>query len=227
MPSSTQQVQNAANASRRAASRNDDMNDMVDTSPGAVGPALRHGSGARGSSREPRRVREPSVRGIRARATGQEETKDWLEALQATTNRFDTLERLVRSHASLIADLGQRAVEDASRINDHANKLNTINTTVNNHFENLCEACRNIVSTYETKEQTWLINEKADLINAQLQALMSAVASLGANVPETMTVPVNVPEVNISTPQNQPQQPADVPEQPLDPWAIAVQAARA
>ena len=221
MSSSTQQVQRAASASRRAANRNDDM---VDTNPGAVGPALRHGSGARESSREPRRVREPSVRGVRARATGPEETNDWLEALQATTNRFDTLERLVRSHASLINDLGTRAVEDSNRLNDHANKLDALNANQKQQHENLCEACRNIVSTYETKEQSRLMNEKMDMINAQLQALMSAVASMGVDVPTSQ----DVPEVHIGTPQNlpQPQQPAEVPAQPLDPWAIAAEAAR-
>ena len=145
MSSSTQQVQNATHASRRASSRN---NDMVDDNPGAVGPALRHGSGARESSREPRRTREESVRGVRARAGGPEETKDWLEALQATTNRFDTLERLVRSHASLIADLGTRAVEDGNRLNDHSNKLDSLNTNINKTHENLCEACRHIVDTF-------------------------------------------------------------------------------
>ena len=51
---------------------------------------------------------------------------------------------------------------------------------------------------------------------------MSAVASMGANVPVTMSVP----EVNIGTPQSQPQQPAEVPAQPLDPWAVAAEAAR-
>ena len=143
MSSSTQQVQRDASAIRRASSRNDDM----DTNPGAVGPALRHGSGARESSREPRRVREPSVRGVRARAGGPEETKDWLEALEATTNRFDTLERLVRNHASLINDLGAHAVEHTNRLNDHAGKLDALNTSQKQQHDNLCEACRNIVST--------------------------------------------------------------------------------
>ena len=178
MSSSTQQVQNAAQTSRRAASRNDDMTDNA-----TGGSVSRHGSGARESSREPRRTRETSVRGIRARAGGPEETKGWLEALQATTNRFDTLERLVHSHATLIADLGQRAVDDSNRLNDHANKLDALNTNLKKQHENLCEACRNIVSTYETKEQSRLMNEKMDMINAQLQALMSAVASMGVDVP--------------------------------------------
>ena len=107
--------------------------DMDDDATG--GSASRHGSGARESSREPRRTRETSVRGVRARATGPEETKDWLEALQATTKRLDTLERLVRSHASLINDLGTRAVEDSNRLNDHANKLDTLNTNINKQHE--------------------------------------------------------------------------------------------
>ena len=140
MSSSTQQVQNAAQASRRAASRNDDM----DTNPGAVGTALRHGSGAMESSREPRRTRQTSVRGIRARAGGPEETKDCHEALQATTNWFDTLERLVRSHASLIADLGTRAIDDSNRLTDHANKLDTLHTNINKQHDNICEARRHL-----------------------------------------------------------------------------------
>ena len=71
----------------------------IENATEAIGTENRHGSGAKQSSREPRSTRESSVRGVRARATGPEETKDWLEALQATTSWFDPLERLVRSYA--------------------------------------------------------------------------------------------------------------------------------
>ena len=73
MSSSTKAVQNAASAYRRAAPMNDDMET-------ASGSRSRHGCGAKQSSREGRRTREDSVRGVRARATGPEETKDCLEA---------------------------------------------------------------------------------------------------------------------------------------------------
>ena len=109
MSSSTQQVQNA---SRRAGSHHDRM----DT---AVGAASRHGSGARESSREGRRrTREPSVIGVRARPTGPEEEKYWLEALSTTANRFDTLERMVRNQAQIISDFDARVEEIVNRIHD-------------------------------------------------------------------------------------------------------------
>ncbi len=78
----------------------------------AVGAAGRHGSGARESSREGRRrTRETSVTGVRARPTGPEEKEDWREALSATTNRLDTLERMVRNQAQSISDCDARIFE--------------------------------------------------------------------------------------------------------------------
>ena len=71
----------------------------------AMGYASRHGSGARESSREGRRrTRETSVSGVRARPTGPEEENNWLETLSASTQRFDTFERMVRNQAQMIAD---------------------------------------------------------------------------------------------------------------------------
>ena len=210
MQPSTQQVQNA---SRRAGS----LNDRMDT---AVEAASRHGSGARESSREGRRrSRDNSVHGVRVRPTGPEEKEDWLEALSATTNRFDTLERMVRNQAQFISDFDARIVEIVNRINEHSNKMESINNTVTSHYDNLCEACRSVVATYETKEAAAALDAKVDAINHQLQAVMTAVASYGRAVPDT-----SAQEFDVSTPVF-----ADrdrTQDVPGDPWEKAAEGAR-
>ena len=73
-----------------------------------------------------------------------------------------------------------------------------------------------------------MITEKADLMNAQAQALTSTVASIGIDVPR----PVTVAEVHIGTPPNQPQPPGglkqavDPYQVAADPWVIAAESNR-
>ena len=96
---------------------------------GHNGPSFRHGSGAqssiRSSSRDfDRRERslprtEPEVGHtiIRTWPTGPQEAMDWAAALDTMVNRVVTLERVDRSHAQLIADGTERAVELNNRMN--------------------------------------------------------------------------------------------------------------
>ena len=121
----------------------------------AIGSGARHGSGARLSSREPRRerTRQASEAGTRMRATpvGPQESQDWLEALNASSNRFDTLERLVRNQAQIINDVDARLVDHSNRLNDFANKLDKLNKGYIDNDANLREACRNIVDRYDIR----------------------------------------------------------------------------
>ena len=120
----------------------------------AIGGGARHGSGARLSSREPRRerTRQASEAGTRMRATptGPQESQDWLEVLSTSSNRCDTLERLVRNQAQIINDFDARLVDHGNRLNDYANKLDKLNTGYINNDANLREACKNIVDRYTT-----------------------------------------------------------------------------
>ena len=146
----------------------------------AAGSGACHGSaGARENSREIRRTRtrETSEHGSRLRAdpVGPEEVNDWLEALNTTTNRFDTLERLERSHAQLLNTVDVRLVETHNRLNEYSNKLEALNNTHVASHDNLCEACRNIVSRFENSETAaQALESKMDAINRQLQAVMSS-----------------------------------------------------
>ena len=111
------------------------------------------------------------------------------------------------------------------RLNDHANKLDKLNTGYVSNDENIREACRNIVDRYTTQEQSRALDEKIDLVNAQVQALMSAIASM--NIP--VTIDAQPTEFhNVGNPRNSdPQQPADTDAPSLDPWAQSAEAARA
>lgn len=155
----------------------------------ATGSAACHVSGARFSSREPRRERtcQASEAGTRIRATpiGPKENQDWLDAPNASSNRFDTLERLVRNQAQIVNDIDARIVDHGNRHNDYASKLDKLNMGYIGNDANLREACRNIVDRYTAQEQSRALDEKVDLINAQVQAIMSAVASM--NIPVMTT----------------------------------------
>ena len=111
---------------------------------------------------------------MRTTPVGPEESQDWLEALSASSNRFDTLERLVRNQAQIINDFDARLVDHGNRLNDYANKLDKLNTGYINNDANLREACKNIVDRYTTLEQYKALDEKAELINAQVQAINPA-----------------------------------------------------
>ena len=115
-------------------------------------------------------------RAYRATPIGPQESQDRLEALNASSNRFHTLERLVRNQAQIINDIDSRIVDHGNRLNEYANKLDKLNTSYIDNNANLREACCDIVDRYETQEQARALDEKIDLINAQVQAIMSAVA---------------------------------------------------
>ena len=175
----------------------------------ASGSGARHGSGARLSSREPRRerTRQTSEAGTRLRATpaGPQEHADWLEALNASSNRFDTLERLVRNQAQIISNLEASLIEHNNRINDHANKLERLNTGCTDNDKHLREVCANVVDRYFTLEQARTMDEKVDLISAQIQAVMSAVASTSRPIMTAIRHGSTEPATefhNVSTPRN-------------------------
>ena len=119
------------------------------------------------------------MRGVRARAIGPEDDKHWLEALSVITNRFDTLERMVRNQAQIIAGHDARAVEIANRVNDQSNKCDTINGNVNANFTSMRETCRDVIANYESKGAAAALDAKVDGINAQRQAVMTGKTSYG------------------------------------------------
>ena len=156
---------------------------------------------------------------MRATPVGPEESQDWLEALNASSNRFDTLERLARNQAQIINDVDARLVDHSNRLNDYANKLDKLNKGYIDNGANLREACKNIVDRYTTFEQSKALDEKSEHINAQVQAIMSSIASM--NIPLSVDAPQ--PEFhNVGTPRNSDQQ-----HPPEDAWAQYADAARA
>lgn len=173
----------------RSTSRNPPL--QAQDQPG--GSTARHGSGARFSSREPRR-QERGARSrmlseggtlIRASQSGPQETADWLAALDASLKRIDTLERYVRGHASIIADLETRLVETNNRVNVQTDLLQRVHDANNGTQNNLGEACTNIIDRFESQDAARALAAKVDVIHSELQALMTAVASYTPLPPDT------------------------------------------
>ena len=208
-----------ATASARIASRPDSRPPSVQPQDQEMpsGSAARHGSGARFSSRDrPRpdrgfRSRGVSESGTHVRTTpsGPQETKDWLEALDASLNRFDTLERYVRGHATMIANLEAKMVETNNRVNAHADLLKKASDASGRTDSHLAEACRNIIARFENQESARAHAARVDAMGCQIEAVMSAIASYVPVPPDGNTPRAQVPadtaerpeQYNVATPQ--------------------------
>ena len=97
--------------------------------------------------------------------------------------------------------------------------MESINDTVTSSYDNLCEACRNVVETYETKEAAAALDAKVDAVIHQVQTIMTAVASHGPTVPDT-----TAQEFDVATPVNADHDQAS--GVPGDPWQRAAEDAR-
>lgn len=126
---------------------------------------------------------------------------------------------MVRNQAQMIADFDSLVVEFVNRIHEHPNNIGIINNTVTTSFSNLCEGCRAVVATYETKEAAAALDAEVDAVNAQVQAVMTAVASYGL-----VNLPKDPNEFDVATPVHaDDKQTAEVPG---DPWQKAAEKAR-
>ena len=129
---------------------------------------------------------------------------------------------MVRNQAQIITDVDARVVEIVNRINEESNKMESMNKTVTSNYDNLCEACRNVVANYETKEAAAALDAKVEAVIHQVQAIMTAVASYGPNLP---TVPdPTAQEFDVATPANGGRDQAS--GVPGDPWQRAAEDAR-
>lgn len=168
---------------------------------GHNGPSFRHGSGAqssiRSSSRDfDRRERslsrtEPEVGHtiIRTWPTGPQEAMDWAAALDTMVNRVVTLERVNRSHAQLIADETERAVELNNRMNALVQVVQKTSEATSATEKNLSDVCTNVVDRFTTKIshnevregltlQFATIDARLESLSNEFQLLLQATADL-------------------------------------------------
>ena len=134
---------------------------------------------------------------------GQQERLDWLDAMNNTKNAVDTVERQQRKAAQELATTEARVQELntrllklenlglESRMQSVEERVAVVSQKADKTFNNLCEACRNIVGTYVTiennKDLEHMLDAKIDSVTVAMQALMSTVASL--EIPRTQNAP--------------------------------------
>ena len=120
-----------------------------------------------------------------------------------TKNAVDTVERQQRKAAQELATTEARVQELNTRLLKLENlglesrmlsveeRVAVVNQKADKTFNNLCEACRNIVGTYVTiennKDLEHMLDAKIDSVTVAVQALMSTVASI--EIPRNQNAP--------------------------------------
>ena len=179
--------------------------------------AVRYGSGARLPSRDRERDRGGARRrdgvfstppvfnesNVDAVPAGPAAQQEWIDALNSFTNRIETIERNVRSHAALISKTDERLIENHSRANELSAKIDAVIKKADANTLHLEQACTNINDKFATSANTELaigqVLEQFNNLNREFQMLANLVSS-GPQDSGPTPVAINTPVVSPEKP---------------------------
>ena len=160
---------------------------------------------------------------VRFNAVGEQETQDWLQALDAVNNRIDTLERKVTSHTASMSQAAMDLNAVSKRVDNCTTDITAYKRYIENRFKNNEEVCQreflDLRSMANTTQQCL-----ESLLPRRLNAIEEQIGLLGQQTAELLSILANTDtgsrarSYNISTPvdRGQPRDAAqvEVPDTP-------------
>jgi len=154
---------------------------------------------------------------VRFNAVGEQETQDWLQALDAVNNRIDTLERKVTSHTASMSQAAMDLSAVSKRVDNCTTDITAYKRYIENRFKNNEEVCQreflDLRSMANTTQQCL-----ESLLPRRLNAIEEQIGLLGQQTAELLSILANTDtgsrarSYNISTPvdRGQPRDAAEV-----------------